>query len=241
MNKKTIKYIVEYLVIALIVGLTYYMYLPAINLQNEGFWMFLSYAIFLCTLPFSLTVTLKYKKCYAKKTQAQKKLKNADVHLKLKRISFLALIPVAVMCVCLLISSTLFNARAYASVITVNQSIFEDDMPKTTSVTNIALMDTASAQKLGDKKLGSLEEFVSQYTVSDIAPVFDALSNQAQIFPLYGREYFSSPQFPMPFFPSEAFYTSSPQQFYSSLLNILRGTFYCIPLPKKSLPLQSPC
>ena len=40
-------------------------------------------------------------------------------------------------------------------------------MPKTTSVTNIALMDTASAQKLGDKKLGSLEEFVSQYTVSE--------------------------------------------------------------------------
>ena len=167
MNKKTIKYIVEYLVIALIVGLTYYIYLPAINLQNEGFWIFLSYAIFLCTLPFSLTVTLKYKKCYAKKTQAQKKLKNADVHLKLKRISFLALIPIAVMCVGLLISSTLFNARAYASVITVNQSIFEDDMPKTTSVTNIALMDTASAQKLGDKKLGSLEEFVSQYTVSE--------------------------------------------------------------------------
>ncbi len=162
MNKKIIKYVVSYLVISLIAFLVYYITLPAINLQNEGFWIFLAFLIFIYSLPFSLSITLNGKGVKIKKNSVP-----FNGQVKFKKLSFIALVPIAFLIIGLLISSTLFNARAYASVITVEESVFEVDMPKTTNVTNIALMDTASAQKLGDKKLGSLEEFVSQYTVSE--------------------------------------------------------------------------
>ena len=162
MNKKIIKYVVAYLAITLIAFLAYYITLPAINLQNEGFWVFLAFLIFIYTLPFSFNLTLNSNGVKIKKNSLP-----FNGRVKFKKLSFIALAPIAILIIGLIISSTLFNARAYASVITVEESVFEVDMPKTTNVTNIALMDTASAQKLGDKKLGSLEEFVSQYTVSE--------------------------------------------------------------------------
>ena len=162
MNKKIIKYVVAYLAITLLAFLVYYITLPAINLQSEGFWVFLAFVIFIYTLPLSLKLTLNNKGVKIKKNSMP-----FNGQVEFKKLSCIAFVPIALMLVGMVISSELFNARAYARVITVNESVFEDDMPKTTNVTNIALMDTASAQKLGDKKLGSLEEFVSQYTVSD--------------------------------------------------------------------------
>ena len=162
MNKKIIKYVVAYLAITLLAFLVYYITLPAINLQSEGFWVFLAFVIFIYTLPVSLKLTLNNKGVKIKKNSMP-----FNGQVEFKKLSCIAFVPIALMLVGMVISSELFNARAYARVITVNESVFEEDMPKTTNVTNIALMDTASAQKLGDKKLGSLEEFVSQYTVSD--------------------------------------------------------------------------
>ena len=64
-------------------------------------------------------------------------------------------------------SAQLFHAKTYANIITVQESEFEKDMPETTSVTNIALMDTASARTIGNRTLGSLSQVVSQYYVND--------------------------------------------------------------------------
>jgi anthranilate/para-aminobenzoate synthase component II len=49
----------------------------------------------------------------------------------------------------------------------VDEYDFAQDMPESTEITNIALMDTASATVLGNRVLGSLSDMVSQYTVSD--------------------------------------------------------------------------
>ena len=81
------------------------------------------------------------------------------------------LIPVAVPLTVLIlggvISSTFFNARSYAAIVSVEEYDFAQDMPESTEITNIALMDTASATVLGNRVLGSLSDMVSQYTVSD--------------------------------------------------------------------------
>ena len=81
---------------------------------------------------------------------------------------FLVAIPIFVIVLGSLVSSSFFNARAYANVITVNESVFKDDMPDVKSdVKNIALMDTDSAIILGKRTLGDLSDVVSQYEVSD--------------------------------------------------------------------------
>jgi len=76
-------------------------------------------------------------------------------------------IPVVIMILGSVISSTVFNARAYAGVITVTEADFATDMKETNEVTNIALMDGNSARYLGNKTLGSVSHMVSQYVVSD--------------------------------------------------------------------------
>ena len=164
MNKNVLKKIVIYLCVTLLALAVYYVTLPAINLQSPDFWIFLAFLIFIYTAPYSLKI-IKGGASTVKKSSKNSFPINFD--LKLGKLSYLAIIPIAVVLVGTMISSTFFNARAYARVISVEESVFEEDMPETTNVTNIALMDTPSAQKLGDKKLGSLSEYVSQYVVSE--------------------------------------------------------------------------
>ncbi len=62
-------------------------------------------------------------------------------------------------------SSTIFHARAYSRILTVAEGTVED-IPSAEKTASIALMDTASAEKLGNREIGSLSKVVSQYNVS---------------------------------------------------------------------------
>ncbi len=64
-------------------------------------------------------------------------------------------------------SSTIFHAKAYSSILTVQEAVFADDLEETLNNDSIALMDTKSAKMLGDREIGSLASVVSQYNVSD--------------------------------------------------------------------------
>ena len=59
----------------------------------------------------------------------------------------------------------MFHANEYASVLPINEETnFQQDIVIDTN--KIALMDTSSAAKLGDREIGSLANVVSQYNVS---------------------------------------------------------------------------
>jgi hypothetical protein len=60
-----------------------------------------------------------------------------------------------------------FHASSYASIIQVQDAVFEEDLAETLSTDSIALMDTQSAKMLGDREIGSLSTVVSQYNVSE--------------------------------------------------------------------------
>ena len=60
----------------------------------------------------------------------------------------------------------MFHAAAYSSVLQIEDAVFEEDLAETLSTDSIALMDTQSAQMLGDREIGSLSGVVSQYNVS---------------------------------------------------------------------------
>ena len=142
----------------------FYFFLPPINLMSERFWLYLLAITVAACLPFfdmsPAHISIKNKNgAIVKKYSGP--LKNNRV------VAIIIAIPVSVLIIGNLISSTIFNARAYADIIKVEESDFSADLPETTEVTNIALMDTESAKRLGNRTLGSLSSVVSQYTVSD--------------------------------------------------------------------------
>ncbi len=167
-KKKTIKFLIIYALLLVLAFLVYYIALPPINIFNTGFWIYLAFLAFIFIAPVSLTV--KFEKTQKNNRYAKNgfEIGGYTANVKSNKILLIALIPIVVVIIGSIISSSFFNARAYANVITVNQSVFKDDMPDVKSdVKNIALMDTDSAIILGKRTLGDLSDVVSQYEVSN--------------------------------------------------------------------------
>ena len=70
----------------------------------------------------------------------------------------------------LFFNSPIFNSGAYYQCISVEnheESDLEGNIPDLADVGKVSLMDTKSAEKLGDRTLGTLSDLVSQYKVGD--------------------------------------------------------------------------
>ena len=139
----------------------FYIFLPPINPMAEEFWIYLTAVISSFALPFlNLGIVSSPMRVGDTVVNSEKIRVN-------KWVVIAICTPIAVLVLGSLVSSTLFNSRSYASIIEVKEANFSEDLPETTEITNIALMDTASARILGARTLGSLSEVVSQYTLRD--------------------------------------------------------------------------
>lgn len=161
MNKK--KLLISIITTIVISAIAYYVVLPPINIYSNLFWMSLLFVI--------LVFGIVYFLLTQKEKLAQTPNKGFKVGFKSASKGFyvflaIAAIPVAVLLIGSLISSTFFNATRYASIIEVPEAVFEDEMPENDLVTNIPLMDSESAHIIGERTLGSLSEVVSQYRVN---------------------------------------------------------------------------
>ncbi len=150
----------------------YYFILPPVNVHSIGFWVFLlavlaifvlSVGVFsLKNLEKSFTVMDGNKVVYRKQSDPV-----VQKGIGYRILLWLTAVPVIVLLVGGIISSTVFNAKGYAEIIQVAEGDFEAEMPQVDKVTNIALMDTDSARILGNRKLGALANVVSQYVASE--------------------------------------------------------------------------
>ncbi|MBE6576617.1 MAG: hypothetical protein E7653_00590 [Ruminococcaceae bacterium] len=156
--KKSIRILISAVITLIIAAALFYVWLPAINVYNQEFWIFLTVLVVVFAATY-VVIGLKRKK-YDVKVNKQT-FKSAGVKVFIIAVA----IPVVVLIVGNVISSTFFNAAKYSQIIEVKEAIFEEDMPETGLVTNIALMDSDSAKILGDRKLGALSEVVSQYQI----------------------------------------------------------------------------
>ena len=143
------------LLFALIV---YYITLPAINIHNPGFYMYL-FMIFMCYLVTSVLML-------------------ADYHHTIRRLRDLPKNAFIVSCVVIgvfglivvtnILCSPLFNSKSWAKRITIMEDTnFTDDI-KEVDFDKVPLLDKDSSQKLGDRVMGQMSELVSQYYVSDL-------------------------------------------------------------------------
>lgn len=141
--------------IALLYGaISYYFILPPINGYSSGFWGWLMSVAFFYLVGIIVVHTKNGK-------FDTKDYKGMDYKIAVGAIGAC----LVVLVIGAIISSKLFNARRYAGLIKVDSAVFEEDMPETTNVSNIALMDTASATIIGNRTLGSLSQVVSQYEI----------------------------------------------------------------------------
>ena len=157
---KTKRILISILITLVVAAVAFYVVLPPVNVQSTDFWGFVSFVIVVFGVA-NLLLSLNKKSFFNDGIKAS---------IKSNKFAFgviiAAVLPGVVIFVGTVSSSTFFNAKAYANIITVEEAVFEEDMPETNTVTNIALMDSASATTIGNRTLGALSHVVSQYEVA---------------------------------------------------------------------------
>lgn len=199
--KKVSKTITLILVLAAAFGIYYYVTIPAINIHSVGFWQCLLFAVAILNV---IYVFLKAKQ-YSKTHGAAPFSKDLFGTLKLAKagIGIFVLI-LLVFLIGAVLSSPIVNANKYQKLLTVENSDFSEDI-KEVSYRTIPLLDKNSAELLGNRKMGSMVDMVSQFEVSSeytqinyqdtpvrVAPLVYAspikwLTNQKQGIPAYIR------------------------------------------------------
>ena len=100
-------------------------------------------------------------------------------------------IVLSIVFVIILISgSKLFHSKTYASILSIKDAEFTEDLPESASTDSIALMDTASAQMLGDREIGALSNVVSQFNVSKDYTQIDLKGTPLKVSALYYAGFF---------------------------------------------------
>lgn len=147
---------------------SYWVFLPALNPMSSGFWMFVLEGL---VLAFLGTFLLGFADAVDKNRLGRGNNRKEVTPMSAaydKVISGLggAIILIIVLLFGLgLVNSRVFRAKSYANIITVKEADFTKNFPET-DISTLALLDRASAKKIGDTYLGTIDK-VSQFGISD--------------------------------------------------------------------------
>ena len=152
----------------MIMAASYWVFLPALNPLDTGFWIFVVeglilafVGIFIVALADSVGQQTK-KPNVGRRDVSQTK---GPYDRVLIRLGGAILLIVALLFGLNFFNSRIFRAKSYANVITVKEADFTKDFPET-NISTLALLDRASAEKIGDTYLGTIDK-VSQFGISD--------------------------------------------------------------------------
>lgn len=159
-GKKMLLYLAGILAALTAVFIYYYITLPAINIHSSGFWFFMLGLVAVGALLYSVCKVKKEMKTSGSVSLSWKELKG------LKFFAALFVLILAVYLIGSLLSSPIINARRYQQLLNVQERQFTEDI-KEVDYNTIPLLDKESASLLGDRKMGSLVEMVSQFEVAD--------------------------------------------------------------------------
>lgn len=142
------------LLVIVLAFLYYYVTLPAINIHESGFWFFLAAVVVVMLLLYAIK----------KRIRSMYELKSNKV---LKGGVFVILGIGVIYAVGALLSSPIVNANKYQKLVRPEERNFTEDI-KEISYDQIPLLDKESASLLGDRKMGSMVDLVSQFEVSNL-------------------------------------------------------------------------
>lgn len=147
----------------------YYVTIPAINIHSSGFWMFV------ISLAAVLTLLVSFRG-----------LRLGMSVREIKSLKFGGLIVIALLVVYAagtVLSSPIVNAERYHKLLTVEEGTFTDDIAQV-NYNEIPLLDKSSATLLGNRKMGSLIDMVSQFEVSGLYTQINYQGKPVRVTPL---------------------------------------------------------
>ncbi|PXV85699.1 hypothetical protein C8E03_11553 [Lachnotalea glycerini] len=151
--KKGISKLFMLFVILLLGFLYYYITIPAINIHSSGFWFFLIIAI---VFIFAILTAVRVKSFEEAR------------HSNIVKIGITVIaVTVIIFIVGSILSSPIVNAKKYQKLLTVEDREFSDDIQEV-SFNQIPILDKDSAELLGNRKMGSMVDMVSQFEVSSL-------------------------------------------------------------------------
>ena len=156
-------------VLIILLGIYYYVSLPAINIHATEFWIFLIILIVLAAAFF-----------VKKKELNRYEIKNSK---GLKVILGLLAAVVIVYLAGTLLSSPIINAKKYQQLMSVETGEFTKDIEEL-SFDQIPLLDRDSATLLGNRKMGSMVDMVSQFEVDDLYSQINYQDRPVRVSPL---------------------------------------------------------
>lgn len=160
--KKSILYPIVGLAALIAAFVYYYVTLPAINIHSSDFWFFLLGAIVVVIVIYVLRKAGR-EIFTSGVTSMQFSLKDFPA---VKWLGILFLVLLAAYGIGTLLSSPVINAKKYQQLMTVESRNFAEDIAEA-DYRSIPLLDKDSAALLGDRKMGSLVDMVSQFEVAD--------------------------------------------------------------------------
>ena len=169
MKKGKARIFLTFLVI-LIAGIYYYVTIPAINIHASGFWTFILSVIVLLLAAYGIKMRF---------TSFQE-AKRSKV-FRIGGILFAAL--VIVFAVGSILSSPIVNAKKYRNLLTIEERDFSKDI-QPVNFSQIPLLDKDSAAILGNRKMGSMVDMVSQFEVSDLYSQINYQEKPVRVTPL---------------------------------------------------------
>ncbi|MDO4502765.1 MAG: Tat pathway signal sequence [Coriobacteriia bacterium] len=178
-------------IIALIVALAvaYWWFHPALNLQSQNTWMFILVAAVVLFSGFraaALRQDMKAKKAERDASTATTSKGQAKSRAGLyKTLSFIPMAVMAVFVIGMLLSQSFFpgNAEKFANVLQTQNLDFAQDIQEV-NYKEIPVIDRDAAIILGDKKMGSIPEYVSQFEVDNLYSQINYKNDPVRVSPL---------------------------------------------------------
>ncbi len=162
----------------------YYVTLPAINIHSPGLWKFVLVVLVIVSIVSAIrdiSDTINHNS----KTFSIKKLSKKN-HL----FGFFFLVTILVFCVFgigFFLSSPVINAGKYKELVNISNGNFEKDIQQI-SYDEIPLLDKASAEIVGGRKMGTMVDYVSQFEVASDYTQINYKGKPVRITPLaYGN------------------------------------------------------
>lgn len=169
MKKMKQKIIIGLLILA-VIGIYYYVTLPAINIHSSGFWMFLLGVAVVC-----LVIYILQKKMFQVVELKSSKGVKAGMLVILGILLFFIIGAV--------FSSPIINANKYQQLMNPETRDFTEDI-KQINYNQIPLLDKESAELLGNRKMGNMVDMVSQFEVSSIYSQINYQGDPVRVSPL---------------------------------------------------------
>lgn len=157
------------IVVILAAGLYYYIALPAFNIHSSDTWFFIIFLLVMVAV-----INAVRKKIGKAELRTSKTMKFFGFAILGLGIIYLA---------GSLLSSPIVNAKKYQKLMKVEEGEFTEDIEEL-SFDKIPLLDKDTAEILGDRKMGSMVDMVSQFEADDIYSQINYQGNPVRVSPL---------------------------------------------------------